>query len=245
MKIKNIISGLLGATVILTHNVYAQTTTNLTTQSSATLSATCSINAQSLSWGTLVLPLSAQYASSQMNILCNKGAPYTIDLAYGGVYGQGTGISNYYVIASYGQCTKAGPCYTWINYNIFNTSGVKTGTSSATLSVTDSKDYTAVKQGFASYMGCSYLGNNCNKGSPSYSYGIMSGLSKGDGVAYSIYVPNESSKVWNAGQNSYTDTGTGISQSIPINARLVPENSSSRYPAPDFYMDAITATINY
>ena len=212
----------------------AQTTTissSTTTKATATLSATCTIAAQSVSFGSIMLPLTSQSASSQINVLCNKEAPYTIDLAYGGVYGQGqTSDGSYWTLAKSDNGTL---------YYLYSQSG-------AFIKSSGWYGVGATENDIAKSLGCRFDSNNrCQTARPSYDYGIMNGTLKGDSVAYSIEVPGDSSKVWNSGKNSYTNSGTGINQTIPIKAKLVPANSGSLYPAPDMYMDTVTAKITY
>ncbi len=78
----------------------------------------------------------------------------------------------------------------------------------------------------------------------SYSSGKMMGGAKGDSVAYTIFIPDDSSKVWSVGKNSYSGIGTGSNQTIPVRAQIVPAESAA-FPAPDFYSDTVVATITY
>ena len=82
-------------------------------------------------------------------------------------------------------------------------------------------------------------------GLPAYSYGMMTGASKGDSIAYSIQVPGNPSQVWNSGEHNYTSTATGENEVIPIVVTLQPAQTPNQYPSADTYMDIVTATINY
>ena len=78
--------------------VFAQSTSlTATPKATATLSSSCVISAQNVSFGQLSLPVGSQSAGSNMSVLCTQGSNYTINLAYGGVYGQGSvsGTLNY------------------------------------------------------------------------------------------------------------------------------------------------------
>lgn len=77
------------------------------------------------------------------------------------------------------------------------------------------------------------------------SQGLMIGTFKGDRLAYQVTLPGDSSKPWIAGLNSYQSIGVGTKQTIEVNAKIVPESSSSSYIAADTYLDAITATVSY
>jgi spore coat protein U-like protein len=73
-------------------SAFAQTSGSVTanTKASATLAAMCTISSQNVSFGQIALPVSNQSATSSIAVQCTKGSSYTIGLAYGGVYGQGT-----------------------------------------------------------------------------------------------------------------------------------------------------------
>lgn len=76
-------------------------------------------------------------------------------------------------------------------------------------------------------------------------FGSMSGAQKGDKLAYKVTLPNDSSKTWTKGLNSYNSTGIGTEQMITINAQIVPDKSSGTYVAQDVYIDNITAEVTY
>jgi spore coat protein U-like protein len=190
------------------------------TQANATISSTCVIVAQNLNFGALNLPLSSQSASTSMNVQCSKNASYTVNLAYGGVYGQG-GVSG----------------------TLPNTAGGKvTGGSSCTYSGYINGVYYSENE----YIyGSPYCPASTSYATPSYAYGKMIGAAKGDNIGYSIQVPNNPGQIWNAGNAAYRSTGTGASQTIPVVGTLVPAQSGSSYPTPDAYMDTVTATVSF
>jgi spore coat protein U-like protein len=201
-------------------------TSSANTQSTATIASTCTITAQNLNFGALVLPLSAQNASTSMAVLCSNKASYTVGLAYGGVYGQGNvsgtlnnvpGANTSYLIPSSGgqwYCTYSGT----INGQSYTIPQDNIGGCPSTIQA---------------------------QVASSYAYGKMIGTAKGDSIGYSIQVPGNPGKVWNNGQGNYTATGTGVSQTIPVVGTLVPAQSGSSYPTPDTYMDTVTATVNF
>lgn len=186
------------------------------TQATATLSAECTITAQDVKLGALVLPLSAQSASSSMTVLCSKSAPYTIALAYGGVYGKGE--------------TTGSPLVGSLNNGANNTCIYNINGSNQSFQIPVSQS----------------LNCPSSYGSTEpYGYGMMMGVMSGDSIAYSIQVPNSLGEIWNTGEGSYSANGTGSVQSIPVVLTLVPAQSSGNYPSPDTYMDTVTATISY
>jgi spore coat protein U-like protein len=93
--------------------------------------------------------------------------------------------------------------------------------------------------------GSPYCASSITVTSTVYAYGKMIGAAKGDTVGYSIQVPNNPGQIWNAGNSTYSSTGTGVSQTIPVVGTLVPGQSGSLYPTPDSYLDTVTATINF
>lgn len=199
-------------------------TTSASTKTTATIPAVCNISAKTLSFGNLVLPLSAQSASTTMNVLCSNNAPYTVGLAYGGVYGQ-TQTEVFYSLI------KGTSTYRITNYPANNT----------ILGTSNTLPANAVA--FANIDPNNYSASYTVGGS--YAYGKMVGVASGDTIGYFIQVPNSPSKVWNTGNSSYSSTGTGVSQSIPVLGTLVPSQSTSTYPTPDMYMDTVTATVSF
>lgn len=73
----------------------------------------------------------------------------------------------------------------------------------------------------------------------------MTGIVKKDQVGYAITIPNNSTKIWNKGVNSYTSKGIGVKQVIPLNAKIVTDKSTSKYLAQDSYLDTVTVNLNY
>jgi spore coat protein U-like protein len=224
-------------------------------QATATVAAVCTISAQNLNFGNLVLPLSAQSASTNMTVLCSKNHSYTVGMAYGGVYGQGqsqtpTSAS----VASYcaTSTTDDGGYYTL--YNAYNASGSQVASvygaytlgliSISTLKPGQCASPTTAGKTLTSSDG-KYGPLTFNAVTVAYAYGKMIGVAKGDNVAYSIQVPGNPGQVWNTGENNYTSTGTGSNQTIPVVGTLVPAQSSGNYPTPDYYMDTVTATVSF
>lgn len=218
--------------------------TSASQQATATLSSSCTLSTQNLSFGNLVLPLSAQSASTSMSVLCSKNHSYTVGLAYGGVYGQGTGDGSYWEVIGCSTNHVAGitppSCgnyYIW--WYEFNAAGTQIGSSQLYWPTSQAPTGVTGYSGTTTQLGTKFaLGSG-------YSYGIMTGVAKGDTIAYSIQVPGNSAEVWNAGNYSYTATGTGATQTIPVTGKIVPAQSGSTYPTPDMYMDTVTTTVSF
>lgn len=216
--------------------------TSASSQATATLSSTCVISAQNLNFGNITLPVSAQTASSTMSVLCNNKASYTVGLAYGGIYGAQPDSVAYY---------QTGSSHV-VNGTLTTTINAYSSTGTILSSFVVNYPGCACTNGFASEI-ASYTGNSIdnqnskyinNNYSTGYSYGKMVGVASGDQIGYSIQVPGNPGTVWNTGSGSYTATGSGVTQTIPVVGALVPAQSGS-YPTPDYYMDTVTATVNF
>lgn len=221
MKNKKIILAIF-ASITLLGQAQAQKLTTNTNKATAKLVASCQIAAQSVSFGNIILPLTTQSANSNLSVLCNKGANYSIEMTYGGIYGKSYPGSTVYRLAG----EACAPTIT--RFNVFDVlTGVKKGQSCGLPEkfVTQNWEY--------------YTGEPVN-----FNYGKMVGASKGDNVAYSLEVPGKTGVVWNT-SNKYSATGTGETESIPVKATLVPSQSGSAYPIPDMYLDTVTAQVTF
>lgn len=240
---------------------FASSTSN-NLETTAKIITSCTIAAENVNFGILPSPLTTQAAQSQMHVLCNNNASYKVDLAYGGIYGEGGmpsgysfkyyGSGNlYYVVTPTGSnlgyinCSTDGKIaysnlavanfYGSTNVSMWLTDTKHTCTTNGTLAGTYPTGWTGPYNG---------VGTQPIPGS-AYAYGIMTGSVNKNSVAYSISIPNDSSKVWNMGNNSYNATGTGVLQNISVNAKIVPDKSTSLFPAQDFYLDTVTAVIAF
>lgn len=226
---KQYISSILSVAIILLSNHALADNLQVGNKASATLAASCRITAQSISFGALALPLTAQSATSNLTVLCSKEAAYKIDMAFGL-------STNYWMINGAGGLWADS---TWRANTILVDSTGKT-ISSGGFSYPQGSDPYALMAGA---MKCTYTADGkCHATAGSANNGVMVGAK--DSVAYTIFIPGDTSKVWNVGKNSYLGTGTGASQSIPVQAQIVP-GSSTPFPAPDMYSDTVNATITY
>lgn len=128
----------------------------------------------------------------------------------------------------------------------------QSATSSMSVQCTKGSSYTIALAyggvygtGNSGYQTCGPDGCEWHPGTTIYTYGMMNGSAKGDTVAYSIQVPNNASEIWNTGNYTYTATGTGLNDSIPVVATLQPTQTTDKYPAADNYADTVTATLTY
>lgn len=227
---------LMAIPLVSASTAFAETRSS-STKASASLVASCNITATNVNLGMIVLPLTNQAASSgKINVLCNNKATYKIDLAYGGVYGTGTSDPNQVLVSkNNGQAVMYNVTTSTYGSNTFSVCGyagcIPTGYK-------DSGVTTA----------CLLTGGLCavyDTGSTFYNYGVLNGASKGDKIGYYIGLPNDNSKVWNTGNYSYSGTGTGITEELNFKVNVVINKSSSLYPAPDIYTDAVTAKVSF
>jgi spore coat protein U-like protein len=259
MKFRLISSCLIASIIIPVIQMtpaYAASST-ASNQATATVSAVCTIVAQNLNFGNLVLPLSAQSASTSMSVLCSKNHAYTVGLAYGGVYGVGSGyqtqtlyLSNYNATAYVSGTQTALSYYGGYNSGVSWSAACQRNGSGC---IPQNAGYTTAGSVASGAKGCPNTGFACTVYTTTqsqivtgtYSYGEMTGVASGDKVAYSIQVPGNPGQVWNTGNSSYSSTGTGADQSIPVVGTLVPAQSSGNYPTPDYYLDTVTATVSF
>ena len=266
---KNILTGILLSSTLFSGYSFAQSSANNNLEATAKVVVSCSIIADNINFGVLSSPLVSQSSNSNMNVLYNNNASYKIDLAYGGIYGAGgsvnpnydiafnysTGSYNYYYI--YGKsnnnvgffaCGFAGSEVGKAYFSNATVAGIY-GYSSTSWIVDTKKvctsNGTATGTSPTGWVGAYNVSGKQPVGAAAYNYGVMAGAVNKNSVAYSISVPGDASKVWNLGNNSYTATGNGLNQSIPLNAKIIPGSSSSLFPAQDFYLDTVTATITY
>lgn len=246
-----------GVALMLSINVNAQGV-NGTFESSAEIQTMCSISAEDINFGVVSSPLSTQGANASMYVLCNKNTPYSVDLSYGqsvasgdnsgytlkvhstegllnryNIYLNGERVTqNNFDLACMGNYNYSGAYFADLNVaGIFGSSIV--GRYIGTTEICDSVNGVVKSDWSAFVVG----GNKMN--------GNMKGASKGDLLAYKVLIPDDNSKVWSKGINTYSSVGSGQTQTIRMNAQIIPDNSSSSYVAQDSYFDTITAEVNY
>lgn len=223
-------------------------------KASAKIEKVCSISVGDINFGVVNSPLTEQNASSEMKVLCSNEALYTIDLRYGVTSGNTSSnfkveLHSYYDSSSSGYmtnyykvngkfeggalyCKKDGTLWFSANQQIIDlnlkdlrTNEAKVCNSDGTINIKNTENL---------------FNNNVN-----LDYGTMNGVSSKDLMAYKFTLPNDSSKVWKLNYNSFNSIGNGEMQTIIINAKILPENSSSKYLAQDTYIDSVIAEISY
>lgn len=239
-----------------------------TVKASAKIENFCKISASDVNFGVLVAPLTAQTANSQMQVLCNNNTPYEISMAYGGVYGSGGEDTGYTIglfqsvtdVAQYRVNKPNGLLFGYLECGRDSRKGTVSFTTIAlarfygyenyTSSYVKDTNNTCISDGTkAGTYPTGWVGPFNAPRQPiytsGYNYGMLVGAVNSDNVAYKITLPNDSTKVWNNGSSKYSAIGNGSVETISINAQIVPDKSSSLYPAQDIYLDNVTATIAY
>jgi spore coat protein U-like protein len=238
---KKILISLIGLSCLNFAHAQTVQTKTVNVKTTATLAAVCTIASQNVNFGQIMLPVSSQSATSSMAVQCTKGSSYTINLAYGGVYGKGESANWIIGFASslyaYNSSTKDYQKISSLPAGYTNTTGAV-----SCMNTWGSNGVTTAAGGNACY-GYSTTGTQYTFGS--YSYGKLLGVASGDSIGYFIQVPNQPSKVWNSGNYTYTASATGGNDSIPVVGTLVPAQTANQYPTADAYLDTVTATIQY
>jgi spore coat protein U-like protein len=232
---------------ILQVNSFAQTPQmNSDIQINAKIEAGCFLTADNINFGILSMPITNTTAISAMNVKCSTGAPLSIDIYHGNVGESSNITSSRYTTGSHGA-----------THDIY-----KNNVQIAFIACYDNgtiefHKYTAgslgninpqLNQPFSDqYSICS--GRNVNQdtlnsyGTPQN--GSLKGLSNGETIKYNILVPNDNSKIWLNGINTYKTTGTGTDLSIPLKAEIKSSNNPIHRLSPDMYQDTLTVQLNY
>lgn len=220
--------------VLLTNNVFAETTNN-STKSTAQLVSSCQIQSQNISFGSLILPITSQQATSNLSVLCNRSATYVISMLQ---------TNNIWIVVPNGASSLS---YAWntntnsrVSLSSTSCGALSAGSCISTYGYTDAGTNSSL--GLSSAV-CSYPPGCQIYKNGSGNNGSMKGASKGDIVAYLIEHPTNPSKTWNT-INTYTDVGTGLFQNVSVKAVLVPSGGSA-YPTPDLYSDTVTTQISF
>lgn len=237
------------------------TSTNF--QTNAQLSSACTMTASSVTWGTLILPAVSQGATGNISLLCTKSTPYNISLAYGGIYGQGTTTTQLNAGNIYVKANDLNTAYSYTGTKVQNYYNLPNGlTPSNYMSILNSQYNTgygsystispttggnAVPGGICATNLCRVYANNSSitvinvTSGTIYDYGLMLNGSY-DSLKYVINLPNDSNQVWNTGYGVYNGVGLGVSENIPVRAKLIP---TIDYPTPGVYLDSVTAKLNF
>lgn len=213
---KKILAIALSALLATPHSFAGNTT--VATKATASLSATCTISAQNVNFGPLNVQTSSAgvTASSSMSLFCSKAASYTISL--GGSTANYTIDGNLMGVQYACPNNCSGIPYNYHYYYIYS----------------GPTDYTQNPNNYVSrvlYYNGTYVNN----------LSAIKGAASGDLIQYKITIPGDDTKIWNRGNYSYTDKGTGTTQTIPVKATL----TTNAYPTPDSYYDIVTAIVTF
>lgn len=239
-------------------------------EASAKIENFCSIQASDVNFGVVALPLTAQSANAQMKFLCSNNTPYKVDLTYGNyVTTKSTTTIKYFHSWMTGDARHTYYVYNDVGNSIGYISCGFAGIYTGKVYISNPEmakiyqypqsarwynDVNKVCQSDGTAAGTKPTGwegaYNASSSQPvggikNSEFGLMSGTQKGDKLAYSFTLPEDSSKAWSKGFNSYNATGIGSEQIIDVNAKIVLNKSSSTYVAQDVYLDNVTAEITY
>lgn len=243
--------GFLGLSIILafsSHNAFAGNTAG-NFETTASITSTCSISATDVNFGVVSSPLTKQGATGELSVLCTNKSSYQIDLSYASA--SFTGVKYSSTITNTNGNLSTDTQVFDPNNKIIGTITCYTSNSLYHAYVDFSTLELASLYGYSKYgtnldsLGACSAGTATQPKSGASSYGAMTGISKGNLIGYAISVPGDLSKVWKQGVNSYSNSGTGATQTFIMNASILPDNSSSKYPAQDSYIDTVTAIISY
>lgn len=248
--------GIAFFTVIISHA--NEHNVNKSFNSTAKIENICNLEVQDINFGVISLPLTTQSANSEMNILCTNNTAYEIKIKYNNKSGDVPGLK--ITRAGDGVPQGNGPEYNvyidekkvgimacgWSYKNYYK--GKVIFSSKAVADLFGSTVYGSASQGkwhTDTYGACTLEtipGPNYKSLVNAISNGAMLGLNKGDKLAYQILLPG-TNDTWGTGNDTFKSIGTGSQVSITLNARIMPENSSSLYVAQDTYIENVVTEI--
>lgn len=252
MKKKLILMILTG----LSSSAFAQSATpqsNSNLEVKAVVDAGCFLTADNINFGILMMPLTNQVATSNIQVKCSKGVNLKFNMQYGAndsgsggysvvrqegnssstvetarLYKDGVGFSNNSIDI---QCRGDKKGYVYLYHSVAMTSLFGTNGSVIdkwNLCVTNG---VRVNRTTIANMG-------------STGYGILSGLSSGESIKYFMETPTSSSTVWNL-SNSYQILSTGEYQTIQMKANIKSENNVTHRMTPDTYQSSLIVVLTY
>lgn len=238
---------LLALVPMLSLNSYAQTpSAHSDIKVSATITAGCTLTADNINFGVLAAPLTTVSASSSMVVKCSSGAPISIDIVHGNTNGSAN-VSSYLVASGSGGSTHA---IVKDSVKVAEISCFNNGTMRFNSYVAGSLG-DIVSPGYVitsdTYKLCSYGTLNTatvnQYGTPQN--GSLNGVFAGEKIIYNMLLPNDNSKFWINGINSYSTTGTGADLVIPLKAQIKSSSNPTYRMTPDTYQDTVTVKLNY
>lgn len=242
----------LVALSIVSTSVNAQLSNNNDIKVQAVIESGCYLTANNINFGTLIMPLSNQAASSNMNIKCSKNAPYDIQIGYG---------TNVSINTSNGNYTSQ------INFDNGRAQAMKIYQNGAPIS-TSTYDLecnhnlyinqvhfhnlvTAQLFGYTNIGWqpsddlCINRGAKINANWTSFinggQIGALVGLSNGEKIAFEILNPNNQ----NWADNKHSAIGSGEDQTITMKAQINKDSSPTHRLSADNYQSSVTVQLSY
>lgn len=255
--IKKILA-LSGLSIIST-GIFAQDTSvpkfNQDMKISAQIEPGCFLEAENINFGILATPIQDQSATSNMKIHCSKGASLKVEINYlGNNGGESNAILTWSVVS---QTNNEQWLKLYINGNEISTESygdiVCSSDHLGTLGIHSkeveellyktgqSRTYQTDRWGACS--GGRVNTSHFSKFNLEMNSGILTGISAGEQINYSILKTNNS--VWGLGTEGLTVTGTGSEQIIPMKANIKRAENPTHRMTPDTYQSSLNVILTY
>lgn len=239
-KFKIISASLL---LFISQSSFANSSNNGDIKLSAKIDAGCFLTADNINFGVLMMPLTNQTASSQINIQCSKMAPLSVTVQYGNLASSGVysvaviNGSNTHTVYKDGQNIGSIACNVsaGIQNVYFHTSAVR--------NLFNPQEIVG-NWVFDKYNLCANDTIKADTITALNKKASLTGLVNGDNLFYSLEVPNDASKIWNS-TNDYKITGTGNSQIIPVKANILKSDNPTYRMAPDMFQGTLSFNLTY
>ncbi len=227
---------------------------------SANVDPGCFLSADNINFGVLNTPITNQSAQGNMKVHCSKNAILNIDIQYGGKYG-GVGAGAYTGVITR-TSTFSGNTYNQDVKIYLNNEPISNNSYDFHCSIhSPGKVYIYSEAAKIMYGSNTMLWQNdpkklcassgimnmatLNNWEAGFDYGMLSGAANGEEIRYNLEMPNDSSKVWSKGFNTYNIVATGVEENILMKANIKSINNPTYRMTPDIYSDTLTAIITY
>ena len=225
----------------------------------ATVEPGCFLEADDLSFGVLMTPITDQSTQGNIKIHCSKGANVNIQVSYDNQLSGGT--SNYTYVDNRQTDQHEG-------FNIFifkdgvRIGGIKCHKDGSFNHLTVNGLISKPSQEMVDLYGFNpnttsgrFEDNVCLKGARLNEttfnekaniyaqYGELIGVSKGEKIIFTLSNPKDNT-VWTL-NNNYETLSTGISQTIPMKANIKRSDNPTYRMTPDNYQSTLTVVLNY
>ena len=224
---------------------------------SANVDPGCFLSAENINFGVLNTPITNQSAQGNMKVHCSKDAILNIDIQYGGKYG-GVGAGAYTGVTKlnyHGNDVFSQDVKIYLNNEpISNNSYDFNCRTNFPGKIHIYSEAAKIMYGSNTMFWQNDPNNLCDSGSMNmttlnnwgaFDYAMLSGAANGEEIRYNLEMPNDSSKVWSKGLNTYNIVATGVEENILMKANIKSINNPTYRMTPDSYSDTLTAIITY